>query len=259
MANAYLAIIPAYNEEATVARVIEEIARHAPEFDALVVDDGSTDATFSRAVAAGASVVRHPFNLGLGASVHTGYKYACEHGYEVTVQVDGDGQHDATHLRDLVRAHRARPGADIITGSRFVERRGDGYVGSLGRRSTIRVFSRIISSVLRQPVTDPTSGFRMVCGRALRIFAIDRPHADQSGWGGDVVEAILLAHHHRLRWEEVPVRMRSRAGGSSAIPRVRTVYYSMTKVLFAVLVGLLRRRAAKEPVEPIAPSLAAVP
>jgi glycosyltransferase involved in cell wall biosynthesis len=241
-----LAIIPAYNEEATVSQVLEDVRRNAPQLDLLVIDDGSSDSTFERASAAGAIVLRHPFNLGLGAAVHTAYKYACEHGYTGTVQVDGDGQHDASQIRQLLAVKDAHVEAEIVSGSRFVEKSTDGYRGSIRRRGGIKVFGSLLSLVLRQRVTDPTSGFRLVSGRALWLLAADRPHVDHAGWGGDVVETILMVHVNRLRWYEVPVKMRSRGGGSSSISSRWLIYYSLAKLSLAVFVGLLRRRAPVE-------------
>src|SRR4051794_26067833 len=241
-----LAIVPAYNEEATIAAVIEDLRQNASMCDVVVIDDGSTDATFERADAAGAIVLRHPFNLGLGAAVHTAYKYACEHGYTGTVQVDGDGQHDAGQIAQLLAVKDVHVEAEIVSGSRFVEKNSDGYRGSLRRRGGIKVFGSLLSLILRQKVTDPTSGFRLVSGRALRLLAADRPHVDHAGWGGDVVETILMVHANRLRWHETPVKMRSRGGGSSSISSRWLIYYSLAKLSLAVFVGLLRRRAPVE-------------
>src|SRR3954451_1248873 len=111
-----LAIIPAYNEAASVANVVASLRRHAPAFDPLVIDDGSTDDTAAMARAAGARVVSHPFNLGIGGAVQSGYRYARDHDYDVAVQVDGDGQHDVRHLRDFVDYLRQHPEIDMVTG-----------------------------------------------------------------------------------------------------------------------------------------------
>src|SRR5262249_44921669 len=115
-----LAIVPAYNEAATVAQVVEALLQEAPRFDVVVIDDGSTDDTASLAAAAGASVVRLPFNLGIGGAVQTGFQYAHEHGYDYVAQVDGDGQHEAPELDKLVDAMQANPRLDMVCGSRFL-------------------------------------------------------------------------------------------------------------------------------------------
>ena len=129
-----LAIIPAYNEAASVADVVASLRRHAPGFDAVVVDDGSTDGTAQVARAAGARVISHPFNLGIGGAVQSGYRFAKDNDYDIAVQVDGDGQHDVRHLREFVDFLRQNPHIDMVTGSRFLDDDGEGYRSSASRR-----------------------------------------------------------------------------------------------------------------------------
>jgi glycosyltransferase involved in cell wall biosynthesis len=234
-----LAIVPAYNERAMVARVIREIRRHAPDFDIVVIDDGSTDTTAAHAQAQGAVVIRHPFNLGIGGAMQSGYKYALRNGYDVAVQVDGDGQHKPAYLGELL-ANLETEGdqADMVTGSRFL---GDpGYKVPFGRRIGNFIFAIVMSAITRQKVTDPTSGFRMTNRRGIELFARDYPHDYPE------VEAILMTHAHRLRFAEVPVRMSQRLAGRSSIKAGASVYY-MVKVSLAVFVGLFRARPAVEP------------
>jgi glycosyltransferase involved in cell wall biosynthesis len=236
-----LAIVPAHNEEEAILATVREIHTFAPSFDVLVVDDGSTDRTAERARSAGARVVRLPFNLGIGGAMQTGYIYAEENGYEVAVQVDGDGQHDPRQLRDLLDHLRSHPGVDMVVGSRFLAPKSDdGYRSSRPRRAGIGIFARLMTRITGQPVTDPTSGFRMTNRRAIGLFARDYPHDYPE------VEAILLMHAHRLRSCEVPVKMRPRTSGISAISSTQPAYY-MVKVLLAVFVGLFRRHATVEP------------
>ena len=232
--------MPAYNEEGSVVATIRDLQRHAPMFDVLVVDDGSTDATARLAESAGARVLRHPFNLGIGGAVQSGYLFALERGYDIAVQVDGDGQHDARHVADLLAHLHASPELNLVTGSRFLADDGDGYRSSVSRRLGIRLFARILSAITRRRVTDPTSGFRMADRRAIELFARDYPHDYPE------VEAVLLVHAHRLEGAEIPVRMRERRAGVSSINASRSALY-MIKVLLAVFVGLLRARPAVEP------------
>jgi glycosyltransferase involved in cell wall biosynthesis len=238
-----LAIVPAFNEADSVAQTVVAIHQLAPAFDVLVVDDGSTDATAERAAQAGAEVLRMPFNLGIGGAMQGGYMYALEHGYQVAVQVDGDGQHDPHHIADLLEALRADPELNMVTGSRFLSSSGDGFQSSAARRAGIRIFSMVVSRITGQRVTDPTSGFRMTNRRGIELFAHDYPHDYPE------VEAILLMHAHRLRSCEIPVVMRPRLTGVSAISSTQSVYY-MVKVLLAVFVGLFRRRPTLEPNDP---------
>jgi glycosyltransferase involved in cell wall biosynthesis len=228
-----LAIVPAYNEANMVGQVVREIARQAPDFDVVVVDDGSTDATAAAAEEAGAVVIRHPFNLGIGGAVQSGFKYALRHDYDVAVQVDGDGQHKPAHLHDLLAELRMSDEADMVCGSRF---RGDpGYKVPFGRRLGNLIFSVVLTAITRQRITDPTSGFRMTNRRGIELFARDYPHDYPE------VEALLMLHSHRLRLHEVPVRMNARGFGRSSIDYPRSAYY-MVKVLLAIFVGMFRRR-----------------
>jgi glycosyltransferase involved in cell wall biosynthesis len=228
-----LAIVPAYNEQGMVGRVVRDIGRQAPGFDVVVVDDGSTDATSAEAQAEGAAVIRHPYNLGIGGAVQSGYKYALRRDYDVAVQVDGDGQHKPEYLEPMLEQLHTRGIADMVTGSRFLE--DPGYKVPLGRRLGNLVFGAVMSLIVRRRITDPTSGMRMTNRRGIELFARDYPHDYPE------VEAILLLHAHRLRIHEVPVRMNARGFGRSSIDYPRSAFY-MVKVLLAIGVGLFRRR-----------------
>src|SRR5690349_13973292 len=208
--RSYLAVVPAYNEEDTIARVIRSIYDAAPDFDVLVVDDGSTDSTGDRAEETGAHVLRHPFNLGIGGAVQSGFVYARENGYKRMVQVDGDGQHDPAEIRRLMEAMDEDRSLDMICGSRFLTDDRE-YVAPISRRTGIHIFAFLLSRIVGQRVTDPTSGFRIYNRRAISLFARDYPHDYPE------VEAVLMLHHHRLRVQEVPVRMYRRGGGLSSI------------------------------------------
>jgi glycosyltransferase involved in cell wall biosynthesis len=229
-----LAIVPAYNEQGMVGRVVREIQRQAPGFDVLVVDDGSRDATAAEAEAGGAIVLRHPFNTGIGGAMQSGFKYALRHDYDVAAQVDGDGQHKPAHLPELLaKLQTSGDEADMVCGSRF---RGDpGYKVPFGRRVGNLIFSVVLTAICRQRITDPTSGFRMTNRRGIELFARDYPHDYPE------VEAILMLHYNRLRIHEVPVRMNARGFGRSSIDYPQSAYY-MAKVLLALFVGLFRRR-----------------
>ena len=238
--SGHLAIVPAFNESESISRVVSELREHAPDFDVVVVDDGSTDDTADRARSAGAQVLRHPYNLGIGGAVQSGYMYASERGYDVAVQVDGDGQHDPRCLAAMLAHLNAHPELDMVTGSRFLAADGDGFRSSAPRRAGIRIFAWVLSRIVGQQVTDPTSGLRMAGRRGIDLFARDYPHDYPE------VEAVLLMHAHQLSSVELPVKMRERTGGVSSINSTRSVYY-MIKVLLAVVVGLCRARPVVEP------------
>jgi len=237
--NCHLAVVPAYNEGAAIAHVVTSLHERAPRFDVVVIDDGSTDDTAQRAREAGAGVIRLPFNLGIGGAVQTGFVYAREHGYDYMAQVDGDGQHEAAELETLVRALEANPGLDVVCGSRFLSPESS-YSAPISRRTGIHLFAFVLSRILGQRITDPTSGFRLYNRRAISLFARDYPHDYPE------VEAVLMLYANRLRLAEVSVRMHLRGSGRSSITTGRSAYY-MIKVSLALLVGLLRRRPVVEP------------
>lgn len=226
-----VAIVPAYNEAGSVAQVISEIRAADPAMDVVVVDDGSRDATAAIASRAGAVVLRLPFNLGIGGAVQTGYRYALENGYQIAIQVDGDGQHLPTEIPKLLEPILSGQ-ADMVVGTRW---RGEGdYRAPLGRRIGIELFARLVSLIVGQRVTDTTSGFRAVNRTGIRLFAVDYPHDYPE------VETTVLVFRHRMRMVEVPVVMRERAAGQSSITLFRSVYY-VVKVTLALLVGLFRK------------------
>jgi glycosyltransferase involved in cell wall biosynthesis len=229
-----LIIVPAFNEEDAVGGVIEDIRAALPNATPLVIDDGSRDRTGMIAHAYGARVVRLPFNLGIGGAVQTGYRIGAEEDFDVVVQVDGDGQHPAAAARTLLGA-LLDSDANYVIGSRFTE--GGCYRASRARRSGIRLFARLVSMIIRQPVTDTTSGLRAADRQAIRVFAEHYPHDYPE------VEAVILAKRAGLRISEVPVDMRQRVSGRSSITPFRSLYY-MVKVTLAVLVQCMERNPA---------------
>jgi glycosyltransferase involved in cell wall biosynthesis len=233
-----VAVVPAYNEQATVGRVIAGVREHAPEFDIVVIDDGSTDRTREIAEASGVRVLRLPFNVGIGGAVQAGFNYALEQGYDYLVQVDGDCQHDPAEIGTLVHTMKTDRSNDVIVGSRFLKDLQ--YVGPISRRAGIHVFAFLLSRFVGQKITDPTSGFRLYNRRAISLFARDYPHDYPE------VEAVLVLHFHRLRMREVAVRMFQRGGGASSISSGKSIYY-MIKVLLAIFVGMARARPVVEP------------
>ncbi len=232
-------IVPAYDEAATIGEVLDAIAALELDTQVIVVDDGSSDRTSVVALAGGARLLRLCRNLGIGGAVQSGFFYALEHGYEYMVQVDGDGQHDPKEIGRLLEAMDADYTVDMVCGSRFLSE-DQQYPAPISRRTGIHIFAFIVSRLVGQRVSDPTSGFRLYNRRAIALFARDYPHDYPE------VEAVLMLHVHRLRMREIPVRMFQRGGGSSSISSGKSLYY-MVKVLLAVFVGLARRRPVPGP------------
>jgi glycosyltransferase involved in cell wall biosynthesis len=231
-----VAIVPAFQERASIDRVVEDI-RRLSSADVVVIDDGSGDGTAAEAVRAGARVITLPFNLGIGSAVQTGYMVALEGGYDIAIQVDGDGQHPAEEIDRLIAA-LGETGADIVVGSRFIG--GGAYRAPFGRRLGIAVFARLVSLVTGVRMTDTTSGFRASGRRAIALFAAAYPHDYPE------VEAVIIAHRAGLRLVEIPVEMRERQGGRSSITPLKSGYY-MLKVIMAIVMVLLRRPIKLEP------------
>jgi glycosyltransferase involved in cell wall biosynthesis len=227
-----LAIVPALNEAESIAEVVSEIRDRDERIEVLVVDDGSADATAEVAESAGARVLRLPANLGIGGAVQAGYLYAFERGFDLAVQVDGDGQHDPRELGRLLEPI-VTGRADLAIGTRFAGARS--YRVPLARRIGIGLFAALVSLRVRQRMTDTTSGFRAVNRRAIRLFAADYPHDYPE------VEAVVTAARGDLRVCEVPVEMRPRTTGRSSITTIRAFYY-VAKVLLALFVGLFPRK-----------------
>lgn len=220
-------IVPAYNEAAAVATVVGEIRGAMPDARVVVVDDGSTDQTGRVAGEAGALVLTLPFNMGIGAAVQTGYRYARDARAQVAVQMDADGQHDPAAISTLLDPIR-RQQADLVVGSRFIQ--PGGFRSSVVRRAGISLLAWLTGVILRRPVTDPTSGFRACGPRAIALFAETYPPDYPEP------ESLVSAVRQGLRIEEVAVTMRPRAIGVSSISPLRAVYY-MSKVVSALLCG----------------------
>ncbi len=227
-----VAIVPALNEEDSIAGVIEGIRAFDPGFEVVVVADGSSDRTPQIAEEAGATVLRLPFNLGIGGAVQTGLRYAYENGFELAVRLDGDGQHDPQELPAILAPVLAGE-ADICVGSRFAGE--ESFQSTRSRRLGIRILASAVSLLVRRRVTDPTSGFQALNRHGIRLFAADYPHDYPE------VEATVMCFRHKLRLVEAPVRMRERSSGSSSITALRSIYY-MVKVLLAIFVGVFRRK-----------------
>ena len=230
-----LVIMPAYNEAASLPALVGGLRALYPEFDVLVVDDGSTDQTASIVSRLPVRLISLPCNLGVGGAVQTGLLVAQRESYDVAVQVDGDGQHPPEEIAKLL-AGMKQQGSAVVLGSRFLSTKG--YHSTASRRLGIRFFSWILSALCGMPITDATSGFRAWNRQAIQVLAKHYPEDYPE------VEAILLLHQANLRISEVPVRMAERAAGRSSIGSWQAITY-MIRVSLAILMNLLRKRETR--------------
>lgn len=227
-----VAIVPAWNESGAIGEVVDEIRDYDSTIDVVVIDDSSTDDTAEVAQLRGATVLRLPFNIGIGGAVQTGFRFARDEGYDAAVRLDGDGQHAASEIAKLLGPIEAGE-ADLVIGSRFVDPGGT-YRPPFARRIGIGVFARLVSLLGGQRVTDTTSGFVALDRAGIELFAAEFPHDYPE------VEATLVALRSGLRVTQVQVDMRERTTGSSSITFVRSLYY-IVKVMLSLLVASLRR------------------
>jgi glycosyltransferase involved in cell wall biosynthesis len=227
-----LIIIPAYQEEDNIPRVLEDIRAHLPEADILVINDGSTDRTAARARQAGVKVIDLPFNLGIGAAVQTGFQYAAAHRYTAAIQIDADYQHPAEEAPRLLKTLEDEK-ADLVIGSRFIA--PTGYRGSWLRRLGNLIFQGANALIVGQRIVDNTSGFRAYSERAIAILA--------QNYLGEYPEpeSISYLDASGCRLVEIPVKMRSRSAGASSITPFKSIYY-MVRVLISILSFKKRRR-----------------
>lgn len=225
-----LVIIPAYNEEKSILSTVQDVLDHAPGFDYVVVNDCSRDHTRQVCREHHLNLLDLPINLGIGGAIQTGYRYALEHGYDMAVQIDGDGQHNARYLQPMADKLEAE-GLDMVIGSRFIENQGFQSTGL--RRFGIQFFKRLIKLLFGTTITDATSGMRLCNRRVLEQFSEDYPQ----DYPEPETVARLLRRGYRV--QEVPVVMRERQAGESSINPAKSIYY-MIKVSTAILIERLR-------------------
>ena len=221
-----LIIIPAYKEEGSIEKVVNNLIEKFPKYDYLVINDGSTDHTQSICNSNKYQVVNLAINMGIGGAVQTGYRYAWDNHYDIAVQIDGDGQHDVSYLEEMIRPIEEGQ-ADIVIGSRFLEK--EGFQSTRIRRVGINFLSFLGKLLTGVRVKDITSGYRVVNTKFIRIFALDYP-ADYPE-----PEAMVIAAVHGGRIKEYPVIMRERKAGESSITMKKSIYY-MCKVTLAMII-----------------------
>ena len=228
-------VIPAFNEEKSIAKVIDEVLHVADEnklvLDVIVVNDCSTDTTAQVISKLKCVALSLPINLGIGGAVQTGFKYALENNYDAAVQVDGDGQHPANEIPKLISAMKEKD-LDVVIGSRFIDHTG--FQSTIFRRTGINYFRRLNKFLCGMNISDSTSGFRLLNKRTLSI--VDEYYPDEY----PEPEAILLYAKNKLKVGEVQVSMKKRQGGVSSIGFFSSIYY-MWKVTLGILFTFIRR------------------
>lgn len=230
-----LLLIPAYNEEANIEQVVENLKLNFSEYDYLIINDGSTDQTGQICRKRGYNYIDMAVNLGIGGGVQAGYEYARKYDYDVTVQVDGDGQHNPIFIKDMI-AEIMNHGYDMVIGSRFIENQG--FQTSRTRRLGIYIMNSIIKGCCGISISDATSGFRACSKRLTHFFA------DYYAYDYPEPEAIVKAGINGYRVKEIPVVMNERIGGKSSITGVGSVYY-MIKVSLSILLCRLQGTVKK--------------
>ena len=226
-----LVIIPAFNEEETLRGVILGIRSFLSQANILVVNDGSTDSTGDIAREEGVLVLEHPYNMGIGATMQTGFLYALNNGYNIAVQIDGDGQHDARFITSLIKPILDGQ-ANLVIGTRYLS--DGGFKSTFLRKLGIRFFTTIIWIFTGKKITDPTSGFRAMDRKGIELFSKEYPSDYPE------VEALISAYKKGLHFQEIPVTMRNRQGGASSIGILSALYY-MVKVTLSISIGSFRR------------------
>lgn len=224
-----LVIIPAYNERGSIEKTVTDIMQNAPGMDYLVVNDCSKDDTKEICERNGYNLLNLPINLGIGGGVQSGYLYAKRKGYDYAVQFDGDGQHNASYLNQMVKSMEEKK-LDMLIGSRFIE--NEGFQSSFMRRVGIRYFTRLIKLVTGKTITDPTSGMRMVNREVIEFFADNYPKDYPEP------ESVVTLLKMKKKIEEIPVIMNEREEGTSSISMKNSVYY-MIKVSLAIFMAAL--------------------
>ncbi len=225
-----LVIIPAFNEAESIIETVKDIRENAPEFDYVVINDCSKDDTLKICKEEKIKVLDLPINLGIGGAVQTGYVYAYHQNYDIVVQFDGDGQHDAAFLEDMAKK-LVDEDADMVIGSRFIEKQG--FQSSGVRRIGIKIFSFLSGTLFGKRITDATSGMRMCNRRVIELFVKDYPRDYPEP------ETVCRLLRKRCRVVEMPVQMKERSAGVSSISINRSIYY-MIKVTLAILIERLR-------------------
>lgn len=226
-----IVIIPAYNEEGGIVKTVTDVMENAKDFDYVVINDCSKDNTLEICYEHNFNVVNLPVNMGIGGGVQTGYMYAYRNGYDIAVQFDGDGQHNASYL-DNMSKKLIEDNLDMVIGSRYIEK--EGFQSSGMRRMGIKYFTGLIKLLTGKKITDPTSGMRMINRKIMKQFSEEYPKDYPEP------ESVVTILKAGAKVEEIPVKMNAREEGVSSISPSKSIYY-MVKVSIAVLIAAIRK------------------
>ena len=226
-----LVIIPAYNEEGGIVKTVTDVVENAKDFDYVVINDCSKDNTLKICREHNFNVVNLPVNMGIGGGVQTGYMYAYRNGYDIAVQFDGDGQHNASYLTEMSEK-LVKEQLDMVIGSRYIEK--EGFQSSGMRRLGIRYFTGLIKLLTGKKITDPTSGMRMINRKIMKQFSEEYPKDYPEP------ESVVTILKEGAKVEEIPVKLNAREEGVSSISPSKSIYY-MVKVSIAVLIAAIRK------------------
>ncbi|ODS32182.1 MAG: putative dolichyl-phosphate mannose synthase [Candidatus Scalindua rubra] len=233
-----LIIVPSYREEENIVRVLQGLEKYVPDIDVLIIIDGSKDLTEEIVAFNDYNSLVHPFNLGYGVAVQTGYKYAVKNGYDIVVQIDGDGQHDPKYIIPLVNT-LSNNDVDVAIGSRFLE--GGSYDVPIARKIGIKFFSKIASLITRQKISDSTSGFQALNRKAFNYFS----KVDNFPYDYPDADTIITLIFAGFRIKEIPVIMYDRLNGKSMTTGLKTLIY-VIKMLISILITVLRKKKIYE-------------
>ncbi|KHE91510.1 MAG: glycosyltransferase family 2 protein [Candidatus Scalindua rubra] len=229
-----LIIVPSYKEEANIVRVLQGLEKYASGIDVLMIIDGSKDRTEEIVSFNDYNSVIHPFNMGYGVAIQTGYKYAVRNGYDLVVQIDGDGQHDPKYIKPMIDALLSSE-SDVVIGSRFLE--GGSYDVPVSRKIGIKFFSKIASLITGQKISDSTSGFQALNHRAFYYFS----KVDNFPYDYPDADTIITLIFAGFKVKEIPVIMYDRMNGKSMTTGLKTIVY-VIKMLISILITVLRKK-----------------
>lgn len=232
--NDTIVIVPSYGEEKNITHVIRGLKNHAPDADILIIDDGSKDKTREIADRYGIATIRHPFNMGYGVTIQTGYKYAVRNDYDILIQFDGDGQHDPRFIRPMIKLLEESD-SDVVIGSRFLK--GGRYDAPFFRKLGIKVFSKIASLITGQKFTDSTSGLQALNKKAFTFYS----EMDNFPYDFPDADTIITLYYAGFKITEIPVQMHDRMEGQSMTAGLRSFIY-VTQMLISIFITLIRKK-----------------